>query len=421
MGLLRIEQPKNKHQRSHSNSLSYFSLGILAIICLVGSLQVLINLVLFDRVVLTDDSFKRKLIRLEKLQQQQNPEEWTQLKQELQSVHARVEELQRQLQQSMERRHVNESLFFPFAIRDSRRLVPTQLPSGLHIYDYVDVKTSDQASSNSTQLFRDGVPYGDQHHMIPPCQEYSVHCYKKKLLQVFHQVLLESNASYYFYIEADTDLCVPLVDLQALAVRHHPYFLATGVGASGWIMSRQFILDYIPYYETQKRGREEQPDVIARNMLMKSAKWAVTRRYLTSHSVVKGLGSSSDGLTVKDDGAQPAKHLPRCLEPHRGIWYDSITNKDFYGWDYFDFEACPDSEIFPCKGPDQIKEVFINGTYANHSGMVTIHFTRPYNHTADLERRHRLIAEDKKTSIKVKGERLHGIQARKNTYLKKGK
>jgi hypothetical protein len=50
-----------------------------------------------------------------------------------------------------------------------------------------------------------------------------------------------------------------------------------------------------------------------------------------------------------DDGKSPKKHLPRCFEPHRAKWTSAESQgRDVYGWDYFDYEACPDSEISPC-------------------------------------------------------------------------
>jgi hypothetical protein len=57
----------------------------------------------------------------------------------------------------------------------------------------------------------------------------------------------------------------------------------------------------------------------------------------------------SESLTVKL-GAANQKHLPKCFEPRREKWAKSeIDPRDRYGWDYFDYDACPDADIFPCK------------------------------------------------------------------------
>jgi hypothetical protein len=43
------------------------------------------------------------------------------------------------------------------------------------------------------------------------------------------------------------------------------------------------------------------------------------------------------------------------LEPHRAKWTDAKSKGgDIYGWDYFDYEACPDSEIYPCSDAERL-------------------------------------------------------------------
>ena len=76
----------------------------------------------------------------------------------------------------------------------------------------------------------------------------------------------------------------------------------------------------------------------------------------------------------------PRKHLPRCLEPHRAIWskhkqqledddnnsYNATdSNKDFddmFHWNFFVYDLCPDSEVFPCK-EGQLEAMASKDTY----------------------------------------------------------
>ena len=102
---------------------------------------------------------------------------------------------------------------FAFTMRDSRRLVPVDPPRGIHIYDYVDIYHADQFQGNS-QLYVDG-KYIDEE----PCQKYlkkySLACYKEKMIQVFEHAL-QTQADYYFYIESDNTLCLPLNEIEDL-------------------------------------------------------------------------------------------------------------------------------------------------------------------------------------------------------------
>ena len=51
------------------------------------------------------------------------------------------------------------------------------------------------------------------------------------------------------------------------------------------------------------------------------------------------------------------KHLPRCFEPHRNLW-DSPEkpHQDVHGWDYFDYQACPTADIYPCNDNDDTND-----------------------------------------------------------------
>ena len=136
------------------------------------------------------------------------------------------------------------------------------------------------------------------------------------------------------------------------------YFVGTGIGASGWIMSRSFLLDFMARYESGI-DNDDRPDVVASKLLTEDKSnekgWAVTRQYLVAHTLMQPIGGQ--GLTVRKP-SQSNKRLPRCLEPHRGMWVNEeklgIDRKreDKYGWDYFDFDACPDSDIYPCNRSD---------------------------------------------------------------------
>ena len=50
-------------------------------------------------------------------------------------------------------------------------------------------------------------------------------------------------------MESDNTLCVPLTELERIAETQLRYFVGTGIGASGWIMSRSFLLDFMARYE----------------------------------------------------------------------------------------------------------------------------------------------------------------------------
>jgi len=200
------------------------------------------------------------------------------------------------------------------------------------VFDYVDVHAENMGHSVQ-QLFMDG-------HLLDeaPCQEYSLSCYKKKMLQVFRYVS-SHHGSRSFYVEGDNHVCVSLEELERMSFYWKRYFIGTGVGASGWLKSSEFIRDFISFYSAEK---SECPDCMAANMMTKdhNPRWAVTRQYFVEHTRTDAPGLSGS-IT---------KHLPRCFEPHRGKWGGGARDK--YGWDYFDYDECPAEDIFPCRlGP----------------------------------------------------------------------
>ncbi|CAB9516974.1 expressed unknown protein [Seminavis robusta] len=251
-----------------------------------------------------------------------------------------------------------EQPMFAFTMRDSRRLVPVEPPLGIHIYDYVDIYNADQTLNAKTALFLDG-----RYIVEAPCRKflkkYSLECYKEKLIQVFEHVLMKeahAKTNYFFYMESDNTLCLPLDQIQELALRQARYFIATGVGASGWIMRRDFMVDFLDRYKALGNSMKirnpmdqsnRMPDLVASWMLMEQNQWAVTNRYLVSHTILNGKGENA--LTQQQPGNK--KHLPRCLEPHRGKWG---KDKDQFGWDYFDYTKCPDAEVYPCHADDEV-------------------------------------------------------------------
>ncbi|KAL3903732.1 MAG: hypothetical protein SGILL_010336, partial [Bacillariaceae sp.] len=360
-----------------------------------------------------------------------------------------------------------DETFLPFTIRDARRTVPTQIPFGFEVFDLIDVGNprsyysivdddnvdDDNVNSKSSEdidplifpapLFHNGHPVSYPYNVsnlanaTGDCQEYSMPCYRASLIQVM-RYLLEAprfrKVSFFFYMESDHTLCTTLAEIRSIAYNHERYLIAAGTGTSGWIMSRQFLQDF---YECYRKAPDEslfsqynvtrqdlvQPDVAAAVMLRsKRIPWSVTRRYLTSHTVLtstemgvadmsltelfefekpdedgNGTVSNTTDVTkaataatvsvngnvnaanslnatenmpdkdsvVKKKGAVemlpplvPKKHLPRCLEPHYGIFDskdgsgrqdqedDGLPSFDLVKYDY---NSCPDALVFPCK------------------------------------------------------------------------
>jgi len=317
------------------------------------------------------------------------------------------------LQSSQSQKIADDPRFFPFVIRDSRHLTPVQVDPDFHVFDYVDLTQALQPRSRHTQLLHNArIVIDDQleakrnsktylaaqtaaqrksrqlnEKYEAPCQGYSIKCYRQKILQIFSYVLRTfPSVDYYFYVEADNDLCVPMSMVKDLALTEERYFINTGIGFSGWIMSREFLNDFIGLYanatldqkvtvpkpgtttnETITVDPEIRPDVLASYYLTDREAWTVTRQYWVSHTTLESLGVAS--LTVKDrrtnqtgERLKLEKHLPRCLEPRRGKWKVSrrkpyLDPRDRFGWDYFDYDVCPNEMIFPCKGQDQLKQL----------------------------------------------------------------
>jgi hypothetical protein len=317
---MKVRPPQTQSTRGKTSSFATYIIGS---VCVVACFQLLINGILFSNILPSSSRHK-------------NPSE------------RRLDDLQDQLHalQVMTSEYVADGMFVPFTIRDARHLVPTQIPQGIHIFDYVDLHSSTQEKAQGSQLFHNARLLDDA-----PCQRYSVRCYKEKILQVLDHIL-ETNpdAEYFFYMESDNDLCISLSELRRLTYQYHRYFIATGTGFSGWIMSRQFVVDFLKEFRPihGKHKQQEEPDPIGSFMLIRTNAWTVTRKYFVSHTIVEGQGAPS--LTVKSK-SDDNKHSPRCLEPRRSKWKttSNLDLRDRFGWDYFDYEACPDADIFPCQ------------------------------------------------------------------------
>jgi len=326
--------------------------------------------------------------------------------------------------ESKSKKYVDDPRFFPFVIRDSRHLTPVQIDPDFHVFDYVDLTQARQPKSKHSQLLHNArlvidneleekrkkpskkkaSKYAEKYEA--PCQVYSIGCYREKVLQVFSYILRKfPSVEYYFYVEADNDLCVPMTMVKDLALTEQRYFINTGIGFSGWIMSREFLKDFIELYgnatldaeieksssETNAKAKannategkqpEIRPDVLASYYLTDKQAWTVTRQYWVSHTTLESIGIAS--LTVKDRRANETgqrmkldKHLPRCLEPRRGKWKVSrrrpyLDPRDRFGWDYFDYEVCPNDLLFPCGGQDQLKKLVADDLrVANQTGAL---------------------------------------------------
>jgi len=377
-----------------------------------------------------------------------------------------------------EQQQKRKMIFVPFTIRDAQRTVPTQISHGFEVFDFIDIfaTNGDQnqtkmlaaasAENSATEdyyahvatrarLFRNGKPLPEaKHHEENDCLGYSKRCYRSKLLKVIRYLLSlqrihkgengnendydnDHTEYYYFYMEADNDLCVPLSEIRDLAFKYQRYFVATGIGASGWIMSHSFLEDFFFFWsnietiddESSLHGLSEEellePDSVAAVLLQQTQSWSVTRRYLTSHSILAGnmkdeasiaalfeapvANATHDAAaavqeqeppppleTDNENGddkktkkkatnplkkikketpeeaalnaplMKPSRYLPRCLEPHRGVWRDnsgaSASDFDVHHWDFFDYDLCPESDIFPCQ-KGQLEELAAKDPY----------------------------------------------------------
>ncbi len=371
----------------------------------------------------------------------------------LENLQEQIENLRSQITtlESKAQKYTDDPRFFPFVIRDSRHLTPVQINPDFHVFDYVDLTQAKQPKSKHSQLLHNArvvedeileakranqtepkkkktkVAYAAEKNESP-CQEYSIECYAQKILQVFSYVLRKfPSVEYYFYVEADNDLCVPMSMVKDLALTEKRYFINTGIGFSGWIMSRQFLEDFLELYGNATREllkqqdatskaevagknattQEIRPDVLASYYLTDKRAWTVTRQYWVSHTTLESLGIAS--LTVKDrrqdktgERMKLDKHLPRCLEPRRGKWKVSrrrpyLDPRDRFGWDYFDYEVCPNQVLFPCKGQDQLKQLVEDDwRVANETGALARH------KKAEEKRRQRQAKEAAKEKEKAK-------------------
>ena len=369
--------------KKSSSSRSSNLLGtVLLISCVVGMLQIL--------------SFELHLSNSNSAAGRMDQLVIQNMTQQLQSQQSLIQTLQQQLEeQSQHIHHLEEAStktkkehgfddFVPFLIRDSRRLSDSPaMDSGFYIYDYVDVDQSNQQTSVNQKLYFNGHLIGNA-----PCQDYHVKCYKQKLLQVLQHVLLNfPNVEYLFYMESDNQLCLSLSEMRALALQQERYFVATGVGFSGLLFSRDCLVDFYEHY--RQRNAPASPDFVLWKMLSHKSppRWSLTRPYLVQHSIVPSVGgecksslyctvsilglkcsrfifhhiltlwihSVLTALTLGKEFGVLKKHLPRCFEPHRNLWDAHNPEKphqDVHGWDYFDYQACPTADIYPCKDND---------------------------------------------------------------------
>eukprot|EP00533_Pseudo-nitzschia_delicatissima_P002184 CAMPEP_0116091872 /NCGR_PEP_ID=MMETSP0327-20121206/7737_1 /TAXON_ID=44447 /ORGANISM="Pseudo-nitzschia delicatissima, Strain B596" /LENGTH=483 /DNA_ID=CAMNT_0003583253 /DNA_START=99 /DNA_END=1550 /DNA_ORIENTATION=- len=364
------------------------------------------------------------------------------LEAELLELSKRLERVQKNVEDTVANQETGsssetEKVFFPFTIRDAQRTVPTQIPYGFEVFDFIDLyatngdqnQTATLHSHNkqNAKFYRNGKPISVDDRLLSECLGYSKRCYRSKLLSVIRYLLSLHNTHkrkgdgegnklkeyYYFYMEADNDLCVPLSEIRDIAFEHQRYFVSTGTGASGWIMSHRFLEDFYFFWKNLDENNMQgmtgnqilEPDSVAAVLLEQNMAWSVTRRYLTSHSIL--TGNSNDAASIRalfqrvdqvvpnnaDSAAksvveeikktkktkrkkketpeeaaknaplmEPSRYLPRCLEPHRGVWRNKMDEKDVendfdvHHWGFFDYDLCPDSDIFPC-AEGQLKEL----------------------------------------------------------------
>jgi hypothetical protein len=324
----RTRRKRRKISNTIITKAIFFFLAAVAVVCLQG----LINVIWF--------------LHWHHGQQREQEQLEAQLQVEIDHLQKDIDEYQYHQLSPQSYRYQDDGNFLAFTIRDARRLVPNPFTApGFHIFDYKDISSSNlpQNSSHHSQLFYNARLVGDA-----PCQKYNVRCYKRKILQVFNYLMdSNKNATYFFYMEADNDLCVPLQYIRNLTYHYQRYFISTGVGFSGWIMRRDFVQAFLDVYTPKHRNELENPDVIGSLLLIEQQAWSVTRRYLVSHTILPSFGSPA--LTVGRTSNNNSKHLPRCFEPRRGVWPTSDKDRrDWYGWDFFDYDLCATSELFPC-------------------------------------------------------------------------
>lgn len=356
-------------------------LALFLFVCILLSIQVFVNVIVYNRHILFGEGPSTE---------------------EEEAIRLQVHELQRQIQKwktKIQPSYKDDGNFIAFTIRDSKRLVPTQIPDGFFIFDYIK---NPREPSGPSSLYLQGQKIGSDN-----CIRYNVLCYKSKILQVLNFLYLHyPNASYFFYMESDNDLCVPLHDIRNLTYHYQRYFISTGIGFSGWIMSRQFVKDFFNIYKLHHKSANEAPDPLGAILLMEKCAWSVTRQYLVSHTILPSIGAAA--LTVGRNTTAGDKHLPRCFEPHRANWpVSSNDTRDMYGWDFFDYDMCPDADIFPCK-PGQIESLNITAS-VNETIMTGVEVQELRKRIRDLTR-HQLNYTQQKAAIfqanmKMSGQR----------------
>ena len=132
---------------------------------------------------------------------------------------------------------------------------------------------------------------------------------------------------YALYLESDTNLCVPLSIYEALANAYEPYLLLSGMGASGWMFSKRWILDFQRILDNCGAWC-----YCIDCLAAMQGRWVSTRKVLVSHI----HGTTKVGLHKNK------KHLPMCMEIK---YYEGMNH-----FDRFDHNKCKEHDISPCYG-----------------------------------------------------------------------
>ena len=91
-------------------------------------------------------------------------------------------------------------------MRDANRMVAIDPPFGMYIFNYINVdgKTIPASSNQSSST-----SMGARLELLR-VKNYSIRCYKAKMLQIFHYVANNTQSQYLFYMESDNTLCSTL-------------------------------------------------------------------------------------------------------------------------------------------------------------------------------------------------------------------
>lgn len=175
--------------------------------------------------------------------------------------------------------------------------------------------------------------------VVLPCNQYTGACYTKKLTMLLFK-LLETNHDFFYYVESDHYMCTPMATLETLAARYmvdtEYGLITTGIGASGWLFSRQWAKEYLRALQSCTKWCSC-PDCIA---AMLPQPRATTRVMLTQHSVANKVGLNKN-----------TNALPRC--------YQKRTEFGLNHFDFFDHAKCRHADISPCTSNDR-------GIFAGH-------------------------------------------------------